>query len=90
VLRHDVSEVIKTADFLSFMCLTLKKPRGSWQRAVGHDETTAFLINTSRGEIVQEAALVDALNRGAIAGAGWTCSRKSLLTPKTPFSVFKM
>jgi lactate dehydrogenase-like 2-hydroxyacid dehydrogenase len=31
---------------------------------------TAHLINTARGEVVNEADLVDALQRGVIAGAG--------------------
>lgn len=31
---------------------------------------TAFLINTSRGEIIDEPALIEALQQGKIAGAG--------------------
>mgnify|MGYP001375928685 CR=1 FL=1 len=32
-------------------------------------KSTAFFINSARGEVVDEAALVEALNRGTIAGA---------------------
>ncbi len=30
----------------------------------------AYLINSSRGDVIDEAALVDALRKGTIAGAG--------------------
>ncbi|MDN5941378.1 MAG: hypothetical protein L0H94_05810, partial [Nitrospira sp.] len=39
-------------------------------REFGLMRPTAFLINTARGPIIDEGALVDALKNGVIAGAG--------------------
>jgi D-3-phosphoglycerate dehydrogenase len=71
VLKDDISAVIRTADFLSLHVPVTENTRG----LIGNAEFElmkpgAFLINTSRGEIVQEAALVDALKSKKIAGAG--------------------
>lgn len=65
----DMEEVLTTSDYL-----TLHVP-ASDGALIGRDEiarmkTGAFIINTSRGGIVDEEALVDALNSGKIGGAG--------------------
>jgi phosphoglycerate dehydrogenase-like enzyme len=46
---------------------------------------TAFLVNTSRGPIVDETALVDVLERGAIAGAALDVFAEEPLPPDHPF-----
>jgi phosphoglycerate dehydrogenase-like enzyme len=46
---------------------------------------TAYLVNTSRGQIVQEKALIDALERGSIAGAALDTFDVEPLPPEHPF-----
>ena len=63
-------DVLKEADFLSLHVPLREETRG----LIGPEELakmkrTAFLINTTRGPVVQEAALVAALDQGTIAGA---------------------
>jgi phosphoglycerate dehydrogenase-like enzyme len=69
--RVERDELFARADFLSVHLVLSARSRG----LIGRDELarmkpTAYLINTSRGPIVDEAAMIDALERHAIAGAG--------------------
>ena len=54
------------------------------ERELGLMKPTAYLINTSRGPIVQEAALVDALRNGTIAGAALDVYDEEPLRPDHP------
>jgi lactate dehydrogenase-like 2-hydroxyacid dehydrogenase len=57
-----------------FVCVECDYNPGTHQligaRELGLMKRTAFLINTARGRIVDEAALIAALQNGTIAGAG--------------------
>jgi phosphoglycerate dehydrogenase-like enzyme len=71
VRRVEKEELFRTAHFVTIHLVLSKRTRG----LVGEEELammkpTAFLINTSRGPIVDEAALVAALEDHRIAGAG--------------------
>ncbi|MBW2488611.1 MAG: hydroxyacid dehydrogenase [Deltaproteobacteria bacterium] len=71
VLKDDMAEVIRTADFLS-LHVPLTADTAGLLGSAEFDlmKPGAFVINTSRGEVVQEAALVAALKSKKIAGAG--------------------
>ena len=45
---------------------------------------SAFLINVSRGKVVDEPALLDALQQGRIAGAGLDCTVEEPLPGNSP------
>jgi len=71
VLCEDMEEVIRTADFLSLHVPFTKETQGLMgPKQFDLMKPTAFIINTSRGEMIQEAALVEALKNEIIAGAG--------------------
>ena len=54
-------------------------------RDLGLMKPTAYLINTSRGPIVEEGALLDVLHRKSIAGAGLDVFNTEPLPPGHPF-----
>jgi phosphoglycerate dehydrogenase-like enzyme len=69
--RVDKDELFARSDFLSIHLVLSDRSRGLvGARELASMKPTAYLINTSRGPIVDEAALIAALERGGIAGAG--------------------
>jgi glyoxylate reductase len=70
-VRLDLDELLASSDVVSLHCPYSTETH----HLIGTDQlalmrSTAFLINTARGPIVDEAALAKALHGGAIQGAG--------------------
>jgi D-3-phosphoglycerate dehydrogenase len=64
-------ELLKTSDFVTIHLVLSKRTRGLLGAAdLAKMKKTAILVNTSRGPIVDEAALIAALKAGTIAHAG--------------------
>jgi glycerate dehydrogenase len=71
VKRMSLEELMKVSDVVSMHCPLFPETKGIIHKGLLKlMKPTAFFINTSRGALVVEQDLADALNRGAIAGAG--------------------
>jgi glycerate dehydrogenase len=67
----ELDTVFRQSDVVSLHCpLTPQTHHLVDHRRLGQMKPSALLINTSRGPLVDEQALADALNSGRIAGAG--------------------
>jgi glycerate dehydrogenase len=63
--------VFRRSDVVSLHCPLTAETEGLVNRhRLGMMKSSAFLINTSRGPLVDEAALAEALAEGTLAGAG--------------------
>jgi len=68
---RDMNSLLAESDFVSVHVPLLPETQKLFDAAkFQRMKPTAFLINTSRGPVVEEAALVAALEAGKIAGAG--------------------
>jgi D-3-phosphoglycerate dehydrogenase len=64
-------ELLRRADFVSLNCdLNPTSFHLIGERELALMKPTAYLINTSRGPVIDEPALIEALRAGKIAGAG--------------------
>jgi glyoxylate reductase len=68
--RRELNSLLAEADFVSVHVPLLPETQGLFDAAkFSRMKPTAYLINTSRGAVVDEAALVHALETGKIGGA---------------------
>ena len=81
----DLPTLLKESDYVSLHCpLTPQTRHLINQETLRLMKPTAFLINTSRGALIDEPALIDALKRGIIAGAGLDVQETEPPAPDSP------
>jgi lactate dehydrogenase-like 2-hydroxyacid dehydrogenase len=83
--RRDVESMLIRSDFVSVHCpLTPETYHLLDRRALDLMGSTAILINTARGGIIDQAALREALEHGVIAGAALDVTDPEPLPPDDP------
>lgn len=85
VSLSNLDRVFSAADYLVLAVPATPQTR----HLIGADalramKSSAFLVNIARGSVVDEAALVEALRTGAIAGAGLDVTAEEPLPPDSP------
>lgn len=82
---NDLDQLLKESDFVSLhVPLNESTKNMIGERELSLMKRSAFLINTSRGELVDEEALVKALKEGRIAGAALDVFSKEPPDPNSP------
>jgi glycerate dehydrogenase len=67
----EINELLEQSDIVSIHCPLVPETKGLINaESLKKMKKSAFLINTSRGPIIEEKDLAEALNKGIIAGAG--------------------
>ncbi len=85
----DLEAALPRADFVSVHCPKTPETIGLFNAArFQRLKPSAYLVNTARGGIVDEAALYDALSSGKLAGAGLDVFAQE--PPAVPYPLFEL
>ena len=81
----DLDRLLSTVDILSLHCPLTDETRGLiGSRELALMKPDAILVNTSRGPVVDEDALIEALTTGKLAAAGLDVFREEPTSPDNP------
>ena len=87
--RRELDDLVRESDVVSIHAAMTKESRGLIDaRRLALMKPTAYLINTARGPIVDERALIAALADNRIAGAGLDVFDNEPLPAGHPFTTF--
>ncbi|MBK9124524.1 MAG: phosphoglycerate dehydrogenase [Chloroflexi bacterium] len=90
VLWMDRDQVIREADFLSLHLPVLPETARMLDRAlIGTMKPGAYLINTARSELIDDDALIEALQSGHLAGAALDTFHREPPDPSDPLLALK-
>ena len=85
VRRVDLDELLAVSDIVSLHCPLVPETRGLIDAAaLARMKPTAVLVNTSRGPVIDQAALAVALRTGAIAAAALDVTDPEPIAPDDP------
>ena len=83
-----INELLEKSDFVSLHCPSTPETRGIINKdTLNFMKPTSYLINTARGDIVNESDLIDALKNNIIKGAGLDVYDKE---PSVPSSLTEL
>jgi phosphoglycerate dehydrogenase-like enzyme len=86
----DFKSLLPQADFVAVTCpLTKETEKLVDAEALARMKPSTYLVNVARGRVVDEAALVEALAAGRIAGAGIDVTVEEPLAPSSPLWVME-
>ena len=89
VQKSDLYDMLSKSDYVSIHCPLTPETKGLFNmEAFTKMKKTAYLINTSRGPVINEADLAAALANGEIGGAGLDVLDKDEVDPGNPLLEF--
>ena len=81
---ENLEQLLNNSDFVSLHCPSTDETRGIINKeTIAMMKKSAYLINTARGDIVNETDLINALSSNAIKGAGLDVYDKEPSVPES-------